>query len=177
MVGSTTGKPAGIKMVTRFAYAAGGMGIPANLFLIALLCPAGQPPGGWDLARLGQRPGGISRGRVHGPCGTRPVRMVARPTLEPDHSGARTVGTGGPHCRRSAAGSRDAAFDVQAPVAVGAWMVLCLWLLLVNRWLRLSAAIGPRVARFGEFLGWSPSPAARSPGWVCCCHGCRCRSW
>jgi hypothetical protein len=32
-------------------------------------------------------------------------------------------------------------------------MVLCLWLLLVNRWLRLSAAIGPRVARFGEFLG------------------------
>jgi hypothetical protein len=35
MVGSTTGKPAIIKMVTRFAYAAGGTGVLANLFLIA----------------------------------------------------------------------------------------------------------------------------------------------
>jgi hypothetical protein len=32
-------------------------------------------------------------------------------------------------------------------------MVLSLWLLLVNRWLRLSDTLGMRMARFGEFLG------------------------
>jgi hypothetical protein len=45
------------------------------------------------------------------------------------------------------------AFEVQAPIAVGAGMFLFLWLLLINRWLRLSGALQPRVARFGEFLG------------------------
>jgi len=32
-------------------------------------------------------------------------------------------------------------------------MVLCLWLFLINRWLRLSAGLPVRVARLGEFLG------------------------
>jgi hypothetical protein len=32
-------------------------------------------------------------------------------------------------------------------------MVLCLWLFLINRWSRLSGALGLRLARFGEFLG------------------------
>lgn len=45
------------------------------------------------------------------------------------------------------------AFDVQAPIMVAAWMVLCLWLFLINRWLRLSGVLGSRLARFGEFLG------------------------
>jgi hypothetical protein len=44
------------------------------------------------------------------------------------------------------------AFNVQVPIMVAAWMVLCLWLILINRWLRLSAALRPRLARFGEFL-------------------------
>jgi hypothetical protein len=45
------------------------------------------------------------------------------------------------------------AFNVQAPIMVAAWMVLSLWLFLINRWLRLSAALRPRLARLGEFLG------------------------
>ena len=36
---------------------------------------------------------------------------------------------------------------------VAAWMVLCLWLFLVNRGLRLAGALRPRLARLGEFLG------------------------
>jgi hypothetical protein len=32
-------------------------------------------------------------------------------------------------------------------------MVLCLWLFLVNRWLRSSALLAPRVLRLGEVLG------------------------
>jgi hypothetical protein len=45
------------------------------------------------------------------------------------------------------------AFEVETTIAMGAYVILILWLLLVNRWLRLSGAIGPWVARFGEFLG------------------------
>jgi hypothetical protein len=45
------------------------------------------------------------------------------------------------------------AFEVETPIAMGAYVILILWLLLVNRWLRLSGTIGLRVARFGEFLG------------------------
>jgi hypothetical protein len=36
---------------------------------------------------------------------------------------------------------------------MASWIVLCLWLLLVNRWLRLSDALSARVARLGEALG------------------------
>lgn len=44
-------------------------------------------------------------------------------------------------------------FEVQAPIVIGAWMVLSLWLLLINRWLRLSGVLRPRLARLGELLG------------------------
>jgi hypothetical protein len=44
-------------------------------------------------------------------------------------------------------------FEVQAPIMIGAWVVLSLWLFLVNRWLRSSGALPPRTARFGELLG------------------------
>lgn len=53
MVGSSTGKPAGVKMVTRFAYAARVTGILANLFLIAIYALLAQPdslPAGEALA-------------------------------------------------------------------------------------------------------------------------------
>jgi hypothetical protein len=50
MVGSTTGKPAGIKMVNRLAYATGGTGILANLFLIAFYAlRASHPEDGTSL--------------------------------------------------------------------------------------------------------------------------------
>ena len=45
------------------------------------------------------------------------------------------------------------AFEVETPIAMAAWVVLCLWLLLVNRWLRLSDVLSVRVARLGEALG------------------------
>jgi hypothetical protein len=45
------------------------------------------------------------------------------------------------------------AFEVVAPITVAAWMVLSLWLLLVNRWLRMSDAFPVRLSRLGEYLG------------------------
>jgi hypothetical protein len=44
-------------------------------------------------------------------------------------------------------------FDVQTPIAIGAWITISLWLLLVNRWLRLSDVLPYRVARLGELVG------------------------
>ena len=45
------------------------------------------------------------------------------------------------------------AFEIQTPIAIGAWIVLSLWLFLINRWLRLSGALPVRLARLGEYLG------------------------
>jgi hypothetical protein len=59
------------------------------------------------------------------------------------------------------------AFDVQAPIMVAAWMVLCLWLFLVNRGLRLSAVLRPRLARFGEFLGGGTLAGGAIVGFGC----------
>lgn len=44
-------------------------------------------------------------------------------------------------------------FEVQAPIVVGAWVILSLWLFHVNRWLRSSGDLPPRTARFGELMG------------------------
>jgi hypothetical protein len=44
-------------------------------------------------------------------------------------------------------------FEVETPIAMAAWIMLCLWLLLINRWLRLSGTLPVRLARLGEVLG------------------------
>ena len=153
MVGSTTGKPAGVKMVTRFAYAAGVTGILAILFLIAFYALQGShPEEGTSLGSANDLVGSLGAAFmapvVLGLSAWLPDRRLRRITLVLGLSALAVLTVGGPLLFLGML-----AFDVQAPVAVATWMVLCLWLLLVNRWLRLSAAIGPRVARFGEFLG------------------------
>ena len=37
-------------------------------------------------------------------------------------------------------------------IPTAAWLILCLWLFLVNRWLRSSGVLAPRLAWFGEFV-------------------------
>jgi hypothetical protein len=69
------------------------------------------------------------------------------------------------------------AFNVQVPIMVAAWMVLCLWLILINRWLRLSAALRPRLARFGEFLDSGTLAGGAVVGLGFLLPGCRGRSW
>jgi hypothetical protein len=163
MVTNTAGKPS-VGTATRFAYAAGATGILANLFLIAMYVRLGLRAGGpeaRDLAQLrrrsgglGQRSGGIALGRVHDPRGARPGRAPAAAT-----GGARLMQAaglaamalltvGGPLLVLGVL-----AFEVETPIAMASWIVLCLWLLLVNRWLRLSGALRPRVARLREVLG------------------------
>src|SRR5918997_2348484 len=74
----------------------------ANLFLIAFYALQASHPenGTW----LGQRPSGITRDRIHDPCGACAERMVARPAPEPDHPVGRPAGTGSSHGGRPASG-------------------------------------------------------------------------
>ena len=175
MIGSKEGKP-GVKMAALFAYAAGATGILANLFLIAFYAlQANQPENGTWLGSANDLVGSVSTALMI------PVALVLS-TLLPDRRRAlitRVVGlsamavlvVGGPLLVFGVL-----AFEVQAPIAVGAGMFLFLWLLLINRWLRLSGALQPRVAQFGEFLVPVSWPVARSPGSGSCSPGCRGRS-
>ena len=152
MVETMASKP-GVRMAALFAYAAGATGILANLFLIAFYAlQASQPENGTWLGSANDLVGSVSTALMI------PVAL-ALSTLLPDRRRAWTslvVGlsamavlvVGGPLLVFGVL-----AFEVQAPIAVGAGMILFLWLLLINRWLRLSGALQPRVARFGEFLG------------------------
>lgn len=45
------------------------------------------------------------------------------------------------------------AFEVGTPIAMASYVVLSLWLLLVNRWVRLSGDLTFRLTRFGEYVG------------------------
>ncbi len=142
-----------VKRAAHFAYAAGGTGILANLLLIAFYAlQASHPEDGTSLGSANDLVGSLASAFMI------PVALALSAWL-PDRRltwitqvvGVATMAVltvGGPLLVLGVL-----AFNVQAPIAVAAWMVLCLWLFLVNRWLRLSAAFRPRVAWFGEFLG------------------------
>jgi hypothetical protein len=152
MIRSTAGKSS-VKGAARFAYAAGATGILANLFLIAFYAlQASHPEDGTSLGSANDLVGSL------GAAFMIPVALALSAWL-PDRrlswitklvglSAMAVLTVGGPLLVLEVV-----AFNVQAPIMVAAWMVLCLWLLVINRWLRLSAALGPRVARLGEFLG------------------------
>lgn len=151
-VGSTVAKP-GVWMASRFAYAAGLTGTLAHLFLIAFFA-----------FRFSGLDGGISLGPANDLVGSLssvfmvPVVLAFSAWLPDRRLGwigrvlglsALTVLTaGGPLLVLGVL-----SFEVHAPIAIAAWMVLCLWLILVNRWLRSSGVLAPRMARLGESLG------------------------
>jgi hypothetical protein len=152
MIRSTAGKSS-VKWVALFAYAAGATGILANLFLIAFYAlQVSHPEDGTSLGSANDLVGSL------GSAFMIPVALalsawlpdgrLSRITRVLGVSAITVLTVGGPLLVFGVL-----AFDVQAPIMVAAWMVLCLWLFLVNRGLRLSAALRPRVARLGEFLG------------------------
>ncbi len=152
MIGNTADKSS-VEWAALFAYAAGATGILANLFLIGFYAlQVGRPENGTWLGSANDLVGSL------GTAFTIPVAL-ALAALLPDRrrawitlvvgvSAMTVLVAGGPLLVLGVL-----AFEVQAPIAVSAGMVLFLWLLLVNRWLRLSGALRSRVARLGEFLG------------------------
>ena len=136
-----------------FAYAAGATGILSNLFLIGFYAlQVGRPENGTFLGPANDLSGSLSAAFMI------PVALALSARL-PDRRSAHVIRVlglsaitvltvGGPLL---ALGVLE--FAVQAPIMAAAWMILCLWLFLVNRWLRRSNLLRRRVARFGEFLG------------------------
>ncbi len=162
MVTNTAGKPS-LGTAARFAYAAGATGILANLFLIALYVALGLQAGGPG-AQTSLGPAGDLLGSASDLVGSLsaafmipvalalgrrlPRRRAARFTQAAGLTAMALLTVGGPLLVLGAL-----SFEVETPIAMAAWIVLCLWLLLVNRRLRLSEALPIRVSRFGEALG------------------------
>jgi hypothetical protein len=157
MVGSTTSKP-GLRLASRFAYAAGATGIFANLFLIALYVLFGLQ-GGTSLGAAFHMAGSASD--MLGSLATAlmipvalvlgghlPRRRAARLTQAAGLTAMALLSIGGPLLVLGVL-----AFEVETPISIVAWIILSLWLFLVNRWLHLSEALPDRVVRFGEFAG------------------------
>ena len=143
-----------------FAFAAGATGILANLFLIALYVRLGLQAGRPEAQTV--------LGDLAGPAsdlvgslatafmipvalhlgGRLPRRRAARLTQTAGLTAMSLLTIGGPLLVLGVL-----AFEVETSILVAAWIIFCLWLLLVNRWLRLSDALPARVARFGELSG------------------------
>ena len=162
MIRSRAGKSS-VKVASRFAYAAGATGILANLSLVAMYVvlglQAGRPEAQTSLAQAGDLSGSASD-----LMGSLSVTFMIPVAL--------ALGVGLPQ-RRAARLTQAAglaamalltvgglllvlgllAFEVETPIAMAAYAILCLWLLLINRWLRLSGALPFRVARLGESFG------------------------
>ena len=163
MVTSTAGKPS-VGTAARFAYAAGATGILANLFLIAMYVVLGLQAGGPEAQTPSLGPAGELSGSASDLVGSLsaafmipvalalggrlPRRRAARFTQAAGLAAMALLAVGGPPLVLGVL-----AFEVETPIAMASWIVLCLWLLLLNRWLRLTGALPVRVARLGEYLG------------------------
>jgi len=158
----TAGKPI-VGMASRFAYAAGASGILANLFLVALYVLLGLQAGGLEAQSSPGRVVGLSGSAsdlvgslsaafmipVALALGRRlPQRRAARLTQAAGLAAMALLTVGGPLLVLGVL-----SFEVVTPISMAAWVVLCVWLLLLNRWLRVSGALRLRVARLGEVLG------------------------
>ena len=146
MIASTT-KNSGATSTALFAYAAGVTGILANLLLIAFFAVRVAPLGTANdlVGALGTAfmiPVALALGV------SLPDRRRGIITLVVGLSAMFVLTAGGPLLALGAL-----SFKAQAPIALGAWGMLSLWLLLVNRWSRVCGALPSRMARFGELLG------------------------
>ena len=162
MIGNTADKSS-VEWAALFAYAAGVTGIIANLFLIILYIQlglqAGRPEDGTLLGPVGELAG--SANDLLGSLAAAfmipvalalarhlPRRPATRVTQAAGLIAMALLTVGGPLLVLEVL-----AFDAATLNAVASYIVLCIWLFLTNRWLRLSDALGLRVTRFGEFAG------------------------
>ena len=162
MIRSTAGTSS-VKMAAGFAYATGATGILANVFLIVFYAlfglQAGRPDAQSSLGSATELAGSASD--LVGSLATAfmipvtlalarylPQRRAARFTQAVGLMAMAILTVGGPLLVLGVL-----AFEVETPIAMAAWIILSLWLLLVNRWLRLAVALPVRLARLGELLG------------------------
>jgi hypothetical protein len=163
MIRSQPGKSSVKWWAARFAYAAGGAGILANLFLIVMYVllglQAGRPEPQTLLGSAFHVAGSASD--LLGSLATAfmipvalflggclPRRRAVRFTQASGLTAMALLTVGGPLLVLGVL-----TFEVETPIAIVALIVLAIWLLLVNRWLRLLDALSYRVVRLGELVG------------------------
>jgi hypothetical protein len=146
-----------------FAYAAGVAGILANLFLIVMYVllglQAGRPEAQTLLGSAFHVAGSASD--LLGSLATAfmiPValflggcllhRRAVRFTQAAGLTAMALLTVGGPLLVLGVL-----TFEVETPIAIVALIILAIWLLLVNRWLRLLDALPYRVVSLGELVG------------------------
>ena len=141
------------RMASRFAYAAGITGILANLLLVAFLAlQLGRPEDGVSLGTVNDLVGSLATAFmipvVLALSARLPRRWTTRLAQAAGLAAMALLTVGGPLLVLGVL-----TFEVSTLNAVAAYIVLSLWLFLTNRGLRLSGALQPRLARFGEFVG------------------------
>jgi hypothetical protein len=163
MIRSQPGKSSVKWWAARFAYAAGGAGILANLFLIVMYVllglQAGRPEpqtllgsafhvAGSASDLLGSLATALMIPVALFLSGRLPRRRAVRFTQASGLTAMALLTVGGPLLVLGVL-----TFEVETPIAIVALIVLAIWLLLVNRWLRLLDALSYRVVRLGELVG------------------------
>ena len=152
MLEGRVSKP-GVRWAALSSYVAGVTGILANLFLMGFYAlQVGRPENGTWLGSANDLVGSLGTAFMI-PVALAlsawlPERLACRIIQVLSLSAMTILVVGGPLL---VLGMLE--FGVQAPIMIKAWVVLSLWLFLVNRWLRSSGALPPRTARFGELMG------------------------
>jgi hypothetical protein len=152
MLESRVSKP-GVRWAALSSFVAGVTGILANLFLMGFYAlQVGRPENGTWLGSANDLVGSLGTAFMI-PVALAlsawlPERLACRIIQVLGLSAMTILVVGGPLL---VLGMLE--FGVQPPIMIKAWVVLSLWLFLVNRWLRSSGALPPRTARFGELMG------------------------
>jgi hypothetical protein len=147
------GTPISDRGAAFFAYASGAVGILSNLSLIGFYgLQAGRPERGLSLGYANDLLGSLGTALMI-PVALAltdrlPQRRTVRVARAAGLSAMAVLTIAGPLLVFGAL-----TFEVSTPISLAAFLVFAVWLFLVNRWLRQSAALGPRVARLGEFFG------------------------
>jgi hypothetical protein len=136
-----------------FAYASGAVGILSSLSLIGFYAlQAWRPERGLSLGYANDLLGSLGTALMIPVAlaltNRLPRRRIARVTQTAGLSAMAVLTIAGPLLVFG-----TLPFEVSTPISLAAFLVFAFWLFLVNRWLRRSAALGPRVARLGEFFG------------------------
>jgi hypothetical protein len=150
------GTPISDRGAAFFAYASGAAGILSNLSLIGFYAlQVGRPERGLSLGYANDLVGSLGTALMipvaFALTNRLPQRRTVRVTQAVGLSAMAVLTIAGPLLVFGAL-----TFEVSTPISLAAFSVFAVWLLLVNRWLRQSAALGPRVARLGEFFGAGP---------------------
>jgi hypothetical protein len=151
--GTATTAPRPMPWEAAFAWAAGGAGALANGLLVAfyILLAAGsdaQHVAGSSNDLVGSLAMALAIPVALALVPLLPRRRSVRITQAVGIAAMAVLAVGGPLLVFGVL-----PFEIQAPIAIGASMLLATWLFLVNRWMRRAGTLDARITRVGRVAG------------------------